>query len=67
MTLTYKEAGHDYTVSREADGRIMVTVDSGSVARGYLAGNVVRFPKGLMIGSEIVMTLVLPSEIVTSL
>lgn len=67
MELTYKDVDHDYIVSREPDGRIMVTVDSGNTGHGYLAGNVVRFPKGLKVGSKVIMTLVLPSEIIRSL
>ncbi|MES5891195.1 hypothetical protein OIU41_14400 [Lacticaseibacillus paracasei] len=67
MKLTYHAEGHDYTAAREDDGRVVMTVDDGASARGYLAGDIVRFPKGIMIDSEIIMMLRLPKEIVASL
>ncbi|WP_125707769.1 hypothetical protein [Lacticaseibacillus porcinae] len=65
--VAYDENGHHFTCTFEPDGRLAVTVDEKSTARGYLVGNLVRFPKSLAIGDDFVMTLTLPAAVVKQL
>lgn len=65
--VSYEANGHQFTCQFEADGRLAVTVDGEQTARGYLIGNMVRFPKSLALDGSFVMTLTLPAAVVATL
>ena len=58
--VEFEDNGRQFACEFEADGRLAVTADHQQTARGYLIGNLVRFPKSLAIGDECVMTLEIP-------
>ena len=65
--VEYVADGHHFACAFEADGRLAVTADDKQTARGYLIGNMVRFPKSLALGDDFVMTLTLPADVVKQL
>lgn len=65
--VEYVADGHHFACAFEADGRLAVTADETHTARGYLIGNMVRFPKSLALGDNFVMTLTLPADVVKQL
>jgi hypothetical protein len=54
---SFKMNEHTFMVCNDGGPQLKITVDGGPTAKGYFFNDVMRFPKGIQLGNDLVTEL----------